>query len=165
VGEPVDPVLGSGSVSLNIIAGGSSANMIPTEAHAVLDFRTVPGCDHRQIVEALESRIGAVNLTVLRDSSPIAIGADHPLVRAAEVAVGATGDGSVVKRGLPYLTDGSTFADALAIPMIVLGPGVEEDAHTDDESVEVEALERAAAIYASIAWQTTYENTQDPAEE
>lgn len=165
IAEPVDPVLGSGSVSLNIIGGGSSANMIPTRAHAVLDFRTVPGCHHREIVRGLEARIGAVELTVLRDSIPVEIGAEHPLVRAAEAAVLATGAERAVKRGLPYLTDGSIFAAALEIPLIVLGPGIEHDAHTDDESVEVSALERAAAIYGSIAWQMSYENPQDPAEE
>lgn len=165
IAEPVDPVLGSGSVSLNIIGGGSSANMIPTRAHAVLDFRTVPGCDHRQIVKGLEARMGAVELTVLRDSVPVAIGAEHPLVRAAEVAVTAAGAERAVKRGLPYLTDGSIFAGALGIPMIVLGPGIEHDAHTDDESIEVDALERAAAIYGSIAWQLLYEPTPEPTEE
>jgi len=165
ISEPTDSVLGSGSVSLNIIGGGSSANMIPTRAHAVLDFRTVPGADHRQIIKDLEARLGAVELTVLRDSIPIAIGADHPLVRAAETAISANGTERAVRRGLPYLTDGSIFGEALGIPMIVLGPGTEHDAHTDDESVEVVSLERAAAIYGSIAWQLMYENPHDTAEE
>ncbi len=157
IAEPVDGILRCGSVSLNIIGGGTSANVIPDRAHAVLDFRTVPGCDHSSILENLKSREGLVSLTVLRDSPPIKVSADSALVSAAEAAVEMVTVESPVKRGLPYLTDGSIFVESLGITAIVLGPGAEDGAHTENESVAIDSLEKAAAIYEFIADRLMYQ--------
>jgi succinyl-diaminopimelate desuccinylase len=156
IAEPVDPVLGSGSVSLNIIGGGRSVNVVPDEAHAVLDFRTVPGQSHGRLLDALRQRGGPIELTVLRDSPPITADADHPLVRATVQAVDEVTGGRPT-RGLPYMTDGSIFVEALGITAVVVGPGTEADAHTDDESVEIRALGQAASIYESVAIRLMYE--------
>lgn len=156
VAEPEDALLGAGSVSLNIIGGGTSANVIPDRAHAVLDFRTVPGQPHRELLRALERRGDGVLMTILRDSPPITTPEDGPLVQAVVNAVtGVKGRHGI--RGLPYMTDASIFVEALGIPAVVVGPGREAHAHTEDESVEIGALEQALAIYASVAEQLMYE--------
>ena len=156
IAEPEDALLGAGSVSLNIIGGGTSANVVPDRAHAVLDFRTVPGQPHRELLRALERRGAGVMMTVLRDSPPIATPKDAPLVQAVVSAVtDVTGRHDI--RGLPYMTDASIFVEALGIPAVVVGPGPEAHAHTEDESVEVAALEHALRIYTSVAEKLMYE--------
>lgn len=155
--EPVDPLLGRGTVSLNMIGGGTSANVIPDRACAVLDIRTVPGSDPEAILSSLRARPGEVTLTLLRHAPPIQVSADAALVGAAEAAVQAVTGEAAVKRGLPYMTDGSIFVKALDIPAIVIGPGPEADAHTDDESVSVDQLAQAAAIYESVVRQLLYD--------
>jgi len=145
-----DPILGRGSVSLNSINGGQAPNVIPDAAQATLDFRTVPGHSHPQILAALRARLEGVRLTVLRDSPPISTPRESPLVEAAIAAVGeVVGEHRV--RGLPYMTDGSIFVDRLGASAVVVGPGAEADAHTADESVAVADLARAARIYGAIA--------------
>jgi succinyl-diaminopimelate desuccinylase len=156
IAEPVDEVLGSGSASLNMISGGTSVNVVPDRAHAVLDFRTVPGHDHGEILAALEHRRGDALMTVLRDSPPIRVAADAPLARAAIDAVGAVEAGPPAVRGLPYLTDGSVFAERLGVDAVVLGPGSETQAHTEDESLAVRDLEQTRAIYEAIAQRLMY---------
>jgi succinyl-diaminopimelate desuccinylase len=156
VAEPVDEVLGAGSASLNVIGGGTSVNVVPDRAHAVLDFRTVPGRDHGEILAALGRRRGDVRLTVLRDSPPIRLAADAPLARAAIDAVTAVDGAPPAVRGLPYLTDGSVFAERLGVDAVVLGPGSETQAHTEDESLPVRDLEQAKAIYEAIAHRLMY---------
>jgi len=151
VAEPVDDTLGAGSVSLNIIGGGTSANVIPDRAHAVLDFRTVPGQEHAAILSALHARGGAGQVTVLRDGPPIKAPVGSSLVQASIAAVAEVTRAEPAVRGLPYMTDASTFGPRLGIPTVVLGPGAERFAHIEDESIDIAALETASAVYEAIA--------------
>jgi succinyl-diaminopimelate desuccinylase len=156
IAEPVDDLLGSGSASLNMIGGGTAVNVVPDRAHAVLDFRTVPGHDHGRILAALEHRRDNARLTVLRDGPPIRVASDAPLARVAIDAVSAVTGAPPAVRGLPYLTDGSVLAERLGVDTVLLGPGSETQAHTEDESLPVEELEQAKAIYEAIAHRLMY---------
>jgi succinyl-diaminopimelate desuccinylase len=138
----------TGSVSLNVIEGGRAPNVIPDKAYAILDFRTVVGHDHAAIIGALRRRGDGVELTVLRDASPIAIDADDPLAAAALAAVEECGITPRVRR-MPYVTDGSVFAAELGVRAVIVGPGSETGAHINDESVGVSDLAAAARIYES----------------
>jgi succinyl-diaminopimelate desuccinylase len=151
VGDREDPLLGSGSMSLNMVGGGDAPNVVPDLATATLDFRTLPGHRHEELLESLRARREGVDVTVLRDAPPIAVAADDPLPRAALDAVTETLGRPARTRGLAYVTDASAFVSALGIPAIVVGPGTEQQAHTVDEYVEVEALGLAADIYERIA--------------
>lgn len=143
--------LGSGSVSLNMIAGGTAPNVVPDRASATLDFRTTPGADHGAILDALRSRSPAASLRVLRDSVPVSTPEDAELVQATVVAVRRVGEGGTTVRGLPYVTDASAFSQLSDASIVVIGPGDERDAHTKDESVAVGELVRAAELYEEIA--------------
>jgi acetylornithine deacetylase/succinyl-diaminopimelate desuccinylase-like protein len=52
-------------------------------------------------------------------------------------------------KGVPYGTDASQLAPA-GIPCVVLGPGSIDQAHTIDEYVELEEVEKAVEIYRRI---------------
>jgi succinyl-diaminopimelate desuccinylase len=157
-----DPILGPGTVSLNVIGGGHTANVVPDSAFAVLDFRSIPGQDHGALLKALRARAAGVRLTVLRDAAPVRTSADARVVDAAVEAVTSVTRRAAATRGLPYVTDASTFVKALDIPVVVLGPGRETEAHTDDESIEVSSLDQAAAIYERIAERLMYDEARRP---
>lgn len=144
-------LLGRGSVSVNQIDGGDAPNVVPGAARAVLDVRTLPVHDHAGILRALGERGDAATLSVLREGTPVATDPGHPLVRACADAVREELGRPAVVKGLPYLTDASVFVEALDIPVVILGPGQEAQAHGVDESVAVAALEQATRIYRAIA--------------
>ena len=52
---------------------------------------------------------------------------------------------------MPYVTDGSIYAQALGAEVVLLGPGEARLAHQADESVDLAALDAAAEAYATIA--------------
>lgn len=143
--------LGSGSLSLNMIAGGTAPNIVPDRARATLDFRTVPGIEHKAILETLRSRAPAAGLRVLRDSVPVATPEDSELVRATTSAIRQMEGGDAKLRGLPYVTDGSAFSEFSDASIVIVGPGDERVAHTKDESVAISDLGRAADLYEAIA--------------
>jgi succinyl-diaminopimelate desuccinylase len=138
----------TGSVSINVIEGGRAPNVIPDKAYALLDIRTVAGHEHAAILGALRRRGEGVDLTVLRDAPPIAVDADDPLVVATLAAVEECGIAPRVRR-MPYVTDGSVFAAELGLRAVIMGPGSEAGAHTNDESVRLSDLAAAARIYES----------------
>ncbi|MGH2968674.1 MAG: M20 family metallopeptidase, partial [Solirubrobacteraceae bacterium] len=150
VAEGSDDLLGRGSLSLNLIEGGQAPNVVPDRASATLDFRTLPTHDHDALLSALRARGEAVEVSVLRNNRPVLIAEDAPLARAAAAAVSFVTGSRAVVRGLPYMTDASVFASELGIPVVIVGPGPETDAHTDDESVEIAELERASAVYEHL---------------
>jgi succinyl-diaminopimelate desuccinylase len=137
---------GTGSVSINVIEGGQAPNVIPDKAYALLDIRTVAGHEHAAILGALRRRGEGVDVTVLRDAPPIAVTADDPLVAATLAAVEKCGIPPRVRR-MPYVTDGSVFAAELGLRAVIIGPGPETGAHTNDESVGLSELAAAARIY------------------
>jgi succinyl-diaminopimelate desuccinylase len=146
-----DPLLGTASMSLNIVSGGDAPNVAPDLATATLDFRTVPGQRHDELLAALRARDERVSVAVVRDAPPVFVEEGSALVRAAVDAVTAVRGEPARTRGLPYLTDASAFVDVLGIPAVIVGPGPESRAHTVDEFLEVEALVQARAIFGRIA--------------
>jgi succinyl-diaminopimelate desuccinylase len=143
-------LLGHGSVSVNQIDGGDAPNVVPATATAVLDIRTLPHHDHGAVLRALREHSDGASVSVLREGRPVATAPTAPLVEAAVAAVTEALGRPAVVRGLPYLTDASVFVAGRELPTIILGPGLESEAHAVDESVEVAALEHAAQIYRSI---------------
>jgi succinyl-diaminopimelate desuccinylase len=146
-----DPLLGHGTVSLNIMAGGDAPNVAPDLATATLDIRTVPGQRHDELLAALRARGPRVTIDVIRDAPPVFVEETSALVQAAVEAVTAVRGEPPRTRGLPYLTDASAFVDVLGIPCVIVGPGPESRAHTVDEFIEVEALVQGSAIFRRIA--------------
>jgi acetylornithine deacetylase len=51
--------------------------------------------------------------------------------------------------GVPYGTDGSKLAEA-GLPTVVIGPGDIAQAHTVDEWIEIDQLERAVEVYVAL---------------
>jgi acetylornithine deacetylase len=52
--------------------------------------------------------------------------------------------------GVPYGTDASNLSGVGGISCVVLGPGSIDQAHTDEEWVDLAEVERASRIYESI---------------
>lgn len=154
---PTHPVLGAPSVSLNVLAGGGAPNVVPDRCRAVLDFRTLPGQSHEQILGGLAARTPTMSLTVLRDAPAVMTDPRARLVDAARAAVTQVTGRTVPTRGLPYFTDGSAFAAHCDAEIILLGPGEERFAHQVNESVDLRSLDAAAAAYVAIAERLHYQ--------
>lgn len=75
---------------------------------------------------------------------------DSPVVQAALAALGSAGVAPVLSH-YAFCTNGSQSAGRRGIPTIGFGPGDEAQAHTIDESVEIEQLIRAADGYEALA--------------
>ena len=130
------PLAGGPTLSVGTIRGGTAVNIVPEACEALVDRRLAPGEraeDARaELVDFLERELGdevAFELSGILE--------DPPLETPAEAEVAA------------YGTDGSKFADA-GIPAVVCGPGDIAQAHTADEWIAAEQVERAADLYEAF---------------
>ncbi len=147
------PLVGSPTLSVGTISGGTAVNVVPELCEAMVDRRLIPGetpdSAYDEIARALEGLLGEDDelLAVLKDS-PVESDLHEEIVeRARKAALAVTGDDEPV--GVAYCTDGCDFADH-DVPLVVLGPGDIEQAHTADEWVEIAQVEQAAEIYERI---------------
>ena len=141
-GGPLDPYLGRATVEPTVVSGGSARNVVPAEARAVLDCRTVPA----EAPEALLARLRAVvesELVVLSDRLvPVATDASSALVAAALRA-----------RPEARLYGSATLSDLTffrGIPALKVGPGESERSHRPDEFVHEDEIVAGAQFYERL---------------
>lgn len=152
------PLLGPPTLTVATIQGGEKANMVPDWCRITLDRRLVPGETvegARQELEGVLARLGdeaAVDarLEVLEAAEPSEIPAETPMVQVVQAARAALGLEPVAPGGFPGGTDARFLIRQLGVPTVILGPGDLAQAHTTNESVDVEELEEGALLYAVI---------------
>ncbi|GAA5070703.1 M20/M25/M40 family metallo-hydrolase [Roseibacterium beibuensis] len=154
---PAHPLCGHGRFSMNVIRGGTIASAIPATCALEVDRRFLPGespeailADYEARLEALSDRLPDLRATV---SAPTLLSGaldtpqTSPLVQALVHATAAV-TGSPARVGA---FPGATDAPNLGCPAVICGPGHLEQAHSCDEWVAVEQMEKATQIYlASI---------------
>jgi len=138
-----DPVLGSPTVSIGTIRGGSKTNIVPDSCTIEVDLRTIP-VQRRDALEAfLRTEIGMLADGAefrFTHSAALHTDPDHPLVGKLLAA----GGGRAV--GAPWFCDAAAFG-ARGIPAVAAGPGSIAQAHTVDEWLSLADLEAGVGFY------------------
>ena len=140
-----DPVLGSPTISIGTIRGGSKTNIIPDACAASVDLRFVPAQFTPGFAEKLAARLRAVCPDLALDLSPappLYTDPAHPLI----AQLGACGAQPV---GAPWFCDACFFAER-GMPAVALGPGSIAQAHTRDEFIAVADLEKGVEFFTKF---------------
>ena len=146
---PAVEVLGEqvrGSVAVTEIGGGSAWNVIPKTCEVTVDERTVPG--ERAALERVEG-VEGVEWAVDQDLPPMACD-DESFAETVLAAADAPQSGSPELVTKPHATDAGWLAEA-GTTCVVCGAAEPGEAHTKDESVGIEVLERCYEIYRGTA--------------
>jgi succinyl-diaminopimelate desuccinylase len=175
-----DPLLGWPSFTPTVIqapAGGAAQlNVIPGDAHVLVDIRTVPIQSHADITATLH-RLAAevqararthygnydrllglerpreltVAVEILTDRPCTQTSPNDPVVQAADWATRAVGGQEPVYGGVLGATDGTFLWAVKHIPIVTMGAGDREVPHQKDEWVDLNQLVATAKIYALTA--------------
>lgn len=158
------PLLGKRDVNLIDIHSEPypSVNTIPNRCLVRFDVRFLPGETKEGLLGAFRGLLpadAAADIRYYRARWETYVGEsfevdefaaswetplDHPLVTAAVEVTGA----ALTAYG--FCTNGSYFAGVRGIPTIGFGPALPEDAHTPDEKIPIEHLDKAANAYRDI---------------
>jgi acetylornithine deacetylase len=152
------PLVGSPTLNVGLIQGGTQVNVVPETCWIEIDRRLIPGEDPAQVLDSYRVLLNGVQTSnpdlewfmepPLLQDQPMQTPADSAIVQcAARVLKEAGLNGSPV--GVPFGSDASKFVRA-GIPSIILGPGSIEQAHTADEYVELEEVEKAFVVYRNL---------------
>ena len=152
-----DSLTGKAQCSINVIRGGTAANIIPDLCEIQVDRRTVPGesssdgvAEFRVAIEEYKKRHPEAEVTwQVSVDTPVL---DHNLsvefagaVLSVMSAAGMGGQGV----GVTYATHGGDLSVA-GIPSVVLGPGDIAQGHTKDEWIDIGELKRGVEIYRTL---------------
>ncbi|MFW6436739.1 MAG: M20 family metallopeptidase [Halococcoides sp.] len=134
----------TGSIAVTEIDGGSAWNVIPETCTVTVDERTIPG--GRIDLAVLDGP--AVEVAVEQDLPPM-VCADESFIERALAAASADYEARRIVK--PHASDAGWLADRAGTDCLVIGAAEPGEAHTDDESVSIAAIERCRAIYERLA--------------
>ncbi len=142
------PLLGTATISVGALHGGTQANIVPDRCVMLADRRTLPGETEAGVSRELKALLRRHRLrATLADSKgnpclPMETNPKLPLVQQFLRNLGQTRPA-----GVDFFCDASVLAHG-GIPSVVFGPGNIAQAHTADEWISLRELERAALLLA-----------------
>ena len=154
---------GGPTVCVSTIQGGSGVNTVPDHAVIDIDRRLVPNESpeeaYRELVEYVAARTHQSESTLSKST----VEHEQPTNQSAglqdtdnrawaeQIAtiVRSSGESSQLI-GVPFGTDAWALSE-VGIPTVVFGPGSIDQAHTDDEWIDIRQLELAAEAFYRLA--------------
>lgn len=147
-------MVGPTTVSLNKISGGNKVNVVADYAVCELDIRYPPEIDGAHLNQAIrdcqtEIAVDGIDITYqVLNHRPALINQKpglHQVVR--QIFADLKLDYREV--GVKYYTDLSSFKN-LTNEFVIFGPGISQQAHVEDEYVEIPSLHQAYRFYQSL---------------
>lgn len=151
------PLLGRASLHASSIEGGEGWSTYPDRCVIRIERRTLPGESREQpltdvrdaIARAAKQRPSlAAEARVVFSQDPSDVAPDAPIVRELTASLTDRGE-RVAIAGMSAWTDAALLNDA-GVPAICFGPGDIAHAHAAEEWIDVEEIERAAAVLETL---------------
>ena len=153
------PLLGSPTLSVSTISGGTKTNVVPDRCAITVDRRLIPGETAGEALEQLSRLVRELQASdpqlqvewrVLEEAEPSEIPPSEPIVQSALRARSLLGLEPGEVGGMPASTDARFLIHQAGVPTLILGPGELAQAHTVNESLSIEELKLGALLYAAI---------------
>lgn len=151
--------LGHPTMNISTINGGVKTNVVPDKCSITIDMRTVPGIDHKDIIEDFKAIINKLSsqidgfkadIKILNDRPAVETKGDNPFVKLAEDVVKEEFNRDVKGQGVNFYTDASVFLPAKQIPCIFVGPGDSHMAHQPNEFITIDSLMESIQFYIAM---------------
>ena len=140
------PVLGSPTINVGTVRGGTQPNVVPDYCEIDIDRRTIPGEKDPQVIREIVQFISDAGFQVKVINSKLKVcpaletDPNLPMVRSMMGLTRQTG-----ALGVDYFCDAAIIA-AGGTPAVVFGPGNIAQAHTADEWISIRSLEGASRL-------------------
>ena len=149
--EP-NPTLGMPTVSVNKCVAGAATNVVPDHAEVELDYRTIPGQTWEDIKSHIERALAiaaegdndfnARYAYMGKVLAPVACPSKHHIMDALDEAAGR----KLVRKSVNFFTDASVLVEP-GLPVVIFGPGEDDQAHKPNEHIPLEQFYEAINIY------------------
>jgi acetylornithine deacetylase len=152
LGERPHPLLGTPTLSVGVIEGGQTVNIVPDRCMIEVDRRTLPGETDTSVLAATRDALqGLTDWELVGPHLSIAgmeVSSESAIVRKlGKAAREVTGD--AVIESAQYATNAGVY-NGHGIPSVVFGPGNIARAHTEEEYIEIDQLHDAVRIIQRV---------------
>ena len=146
-------LLGSCSMSINRIAGGTGTNIVPDNCSVELDIRTLPGQSKESIIGNLKVICDELQkddpdfkaeISIIRAVDAMETNENDPFVKTVCTATGINETSAA-----GFTTDGPYFKK-LNAPVLIFGPGDGTLCHKPNEYIEIAQMEKAKDYYKKL---------------
>jgi acetylornithine deacetylase/succinyl-diaminopimelate desuccinylase family protein len=153
------PLLGKPTINIGKIQGGTKVNIVPDRCEIEVDRRLLPNENKEEILREIKEVIESIQaqdpilksqIEVIDYAEPSEIQPDEEIVRIGLEAGQEVLGEKLRVRGFSGFTDARFYINQFKIPTLIFGPGGTDQPHTTNESIEVDALIKAAQIYARM---------------
>jgi acetylornithine deacetylase/succinyl-diaminopimelate desuccinylase-like protein len=157
--EKEHPLLGKPTLNVGKIQGGTKINIVPDRCDIEVDRRMLPGEKKEEVLEEMKKILDLIQsqdsifqyrMEEIDFAEPSEVDPEEEIVNIGVEAIQEVMGEKPPLRAFSGFTDSRFYINQCHIPTLIFGPGDTNQIHTTDESVEVEALVRAAHIYALI---------------
>jgi acetylornithine deacetylase/succinyl-diaminopimelate desuccinylase-like protein len=149
------PLLGTSTMAVTRIEGGTKINIIPSSCRAEMDGRFVPGLPMDEILAdfrrmACEYVGGEDRFTITKQETypPLDCPPDAAIARKL-LAICREANGQAAPLGVNYFADTGPF-DQAGVQAVLFGPGDIAQAHTADEYIELDQLYQGTEIMLTL---------------
>jgi succinyl-diaminopimelate desuccinylase len=149
--ERPHPLLGMPSLAVNGLKAGTAPNITPDRASATLDIRTLPEMKTEDVIAALRQLGDGIDFEVIDVKPPVETDVNDAFVATALAVTRRVTGKAAEPSGVHYFSDSNVLVPALGIPRVIVGPGELGMSGAEDEWVSLDAVAKAAEIYAEIA--------------
>jgi len=152
-------LLGSPTLSINRIDGGTKVNVIPNRCRIEIDRRMLPEEDAFEVEAAIRSVIDSVKfpgseyqLTRMIHAEPFElVGEQTRIADYCEQAYKQVTGRKTGRTGELSFTDARLLVRQGNIPTVIFGPGLDSVCHITDEYIAIKDITTAADIYEDLA--------------
>jgi succinyl-diaminopimelate desuccinylase len=146
-------ILGKPTLNVGTISGGININSVPDCCAIGIDIRTIPGQNHSEICQKLQTFLGdEVEIELLNEAQSIATDEKNEWIQSVFEIVEPYLKTRPIAKGATFFTDASVLTPAFGYPpTIILGPGEPEMAHKTNEFCHISKIEESMEIYIKIA--------------
>ena len=157
--EKEHPLLGKPTLSIGTIRGGTKINIVPDRCEIEVDRRMLPGEKKEEVLKQMEETLDSFcpqdpffqyRMEEIDFAEPSEVNPEEEIVKVGVEAIQNVTGKKPSLRVFSGFTDSRFYINQCHIPALIFGPGGVDQAHTTDESVEVDALVHAAHIYGLI---------------
>jgi acetylornithine deacetylase/succinyl-diaminopimelate desuccinylase family protein len=154
------PLLGTPTVNIGVIRGGTKSNIVPDYCVLHLDRRLVPPEDCDRALEEVKGLVAEVaqedprlrfNVEVMNCTGPSELKGGEQGLRALKEAITAVLGRPAETRPFVATCDAYHLNHGAGIPTVIMGPGSIDRAHIIDEYIGIEELHLATKIYLQTA--------------
>nr|WP_275982270.1 M20/M25/M40 family metallo-hydrolase [Ohessyouella blattaphilus] len=155
---------GNATVAVSLIRGGESVNAVPDSCSIHVDRRLIPGESwkeaYRDIEKTILEHLDNAEQELIRFEKPYLVDPSYrsdinnSFAKQFQDVLVEQGLKSEFS-GLAYGCDASKM-DGWRVPVFVFGPGSIKEAHTGNEYIDLQELEKAANVYKNLILSVIY---------